>query len=40
MIDVLIISSFRDRKERLDMIDDREVGFIKFDDWMGIKYEG
>lgn len=32
MIDALIISSSRDRKERLDMIDDREVGSIKLDD--------
>ena len=40
MIDALIISSSRDRKEKLDMIDDTEAESIKLDDWMGIKNEG
>lgn len=37
MIDALIISSSRDKKKRLDMIDDMEVQSIKFDDWTEMK---
>ena len=39
MIDALIISSSRDKKKRLDMIDDMEVQSIKLDDWTGMKNE-
>lgn len=39
MIDALIISSSRDKKKRLDTIDDMEVQSIKLDDWTGMKNE-